>query len=232
MGLLTRLGPVAEVSTESAHEGLVCVGDSILAAPRSWGELLARAAGWPLMSHAARGARSWQVIDQIPSLEGHRYAVGALSVGANDVLFDWDAERYDANLRAIVKAMHSSCDRVLVQTFPRCFRQFPGSSPQRRQAVAVADRMIRFAAAESGAAIVEAGDLRGQHLRPDRVHPSVRGQLLLADRAAGLLGLPQRPSDPMTGARNEHTRLRYLASTARTTVREWLARRHDTGINR
>jgi GDSL-like lipase/acylhydrolase family protein len=223
---------VAEVSTENAHEGLVCVGDSILAAPRSWGELLARAAGWGLVSHAARGARCWQVIEQLASLEGHRYAVGALSVGANDVLFDWDAERYDATLRAIVKAMQSSCDRVLVQTFPRCFRHFPGSSPRRRHAVVVANRMIRFVAAESGAAIVDAGDLRGQYLRPDRVHPSVRGQLLLADRAAEVLGLPRRPSDAMTGARNEHSRPRYLASTARTTVREWRARRHESGISR
>ncbi len=226
---------MAEVSTGSeheGHEGLVCVGDSILAAPRSWGELLADAAGWSWVSHAARGARSSQVLDQLLSLEGHRYAVGALSVGANDVLAGWDAARYDANLRAIVKALRSSCDRVLVQTLPRAFRRFPGSSPQRRRAVVVADRMIRAAVTECGAAIVDAGDLTGQLLRPDRVHPSVRGQLLLADRAAEALGLPQRPSDAMTDARNEHTRPRYLASTARTTVREWVARRHESGISR
>lgn len=207
----------------------MCIGDSILAAPGSWGELLARAAGWSWVNHAARGARSWQVTDQLAALDGHRYTVGVLSVGANDVLFDWDADRYDANLRTILSALQSSCDRVLVQTFPRAFRRFPGSSPQRRSAVVIADRMIRSAVAESGATIVDAGDLRGQLLRPDRVHPSVRGQLLLADRAAAVLGLTQRPSDAMTGARNEprneHTRLRHVASTARTTVRELLARR-------
>jgi lysophospholipase L1-like esterase len=208
---------------------LVCVGDSIIAAPRSWGELLARTEGWPVTRHSARGARSWQVLEQLPLLEGHHYAVGALTVGANDVLFDWDAERYDANLRAILKAMHSTCDRVLVQTFPRAFRRFLGSSPQRRAAVVIADGLIQTAVTNLGGTIVDGSDLSGQLLRPDRVHPSVLGQMVLADRAAEVLGLSRRPSVTVlarAGARNEHGRARYLASTARTTVRELLARRH------
>jgi hypothetical protein len=217
---------VAEVRADSVHEGLVCIGDSILAAPRSWGRLLADAGDWPLVRHAVRGARSWQVLDQVHPLAGRRYAVGALSMGANDVLFEWDAQRYDANLRAVLSVMLATCDRVLVQTFPHAFRRFPGSSPQRRRDVVTADRIIESAVADLGGDLLDGSDLRGQLLCPDRVHPSVRGHLLLADRAAALVGLPDRPSRTAVDIRNDHGRVRYLASTARTTVRELLARRH------
>ncbi len=213
---------------DSAGE-LVCVGDSIITAERSWGYLLAQAAGWSLVRVSARGARSWRVLEQLPHLNGHRYAVGALTVGANDVLFDWDAERYDANLRTILTAMNSTCDRVLVQTFPRSFRRFPGSASERRDAVAVADRLIVAAAADAGAEIVDGGDLTGRLLCPDRVHPSVLGHLVLADRAAAILQLGHLPSADSADARNDHGRARYLAAAARTTVRELLARvRHAT----
>ncbi len=116
-----------------ADDGLVCVGDSIVLADRSWASRLAQAGGWPLGRLAERGARSWQVVNQLPELRAHRYAVGALTVGANDVLFDWDEQRLEANVSEILEAMNAACDRVLVQTLPRSFRRFPRSSPLRRE---------------------------------------------------------------------------------------------------
>ncbi|HEX4016882.1 MAG TPA: GDSL-type esterase/lipase family protein [Frankiaceae bacterium] len=207
-----------------ADEGLVCVGDSIITAEQSWGFRVAQAGGWPLVRVSARGARSWQVLEQLPHLRGHRYAVGALTAGANDVLFDWDAACYEANLRNILKAMSPSCERLLIATLPRSFRRFPGSSPARREHTASANRIILAAAAEVGAEIVDGGDLGGRLMRPDRVHPSVLGHLVLADRAARLLGLGVQPSAIATGARNEDSGVRYLAVTARHTLRELRAR--------
>jgi hypothetical protein len=209
---------------QNRDQGLVCVGDSIINADRSWGYRLAGAGGWTLVRHSARGAPSWQVLDQLTHLHGHRYAVGALSVGANDVLFDWDAARYEANLRSILEVMNSTCDQVLVQTFPRSFRRFPGSPPQRRDAIASADRVIGAAIADLGGAIVDGGDLAGRLLCPDRVHPSVLGHLVLADRAAATLGLAVRPTAVAADTRNDHSYSRYLATTARTTIRELLGR--------
>ncbi len=217
---------------QGAGEGLVCVGDSIISAERSWGFLLAGAGHWPLVRHSARGARSWQVLDQLPHLRGHRFVVGALTVGANDLLFDWNAERYAANLRAILQVMNSTCDQVLLQSFPQSFRAFPGSSPQRRAAVVVADEMIRAAVSDIGGAIVDGSDLKGRLLCPDRVHPSVLGHLVLADRAAGILGLDRRPSAGVTAARNDHSRIRYAAASARATVREALARGRKSASTR
>ena len=154
------------------------------------------AAGWPWVRHAARGARSWQVLDQLASLEGHRYAVGALTVGANDVLFDWDAERYDANLRAILEAMNASMRSGAGSDISARFPALSGLvAAASARPSSLPTSMIRAAATELGAAIVDGGDLRGQLLRPDRVHPSVRGQMVLADRAAAILGLDRRPSD-------------------------------------
>jgi hypothetical protein len=212
------------VADGGAQEGLVCIGDSIITADRSWGYWLARAGEWSLTRHSARGARSWQVRDQLPHLRGHRYAVGALTVGANDILFDWDAARYEANLRDILDVMNSTCDRVLVATLPSSFRRFPGSSPARREKTASANRMILTATADAGAGIVDGSDLAGQLLCPDRVHPSVRGHLLLADRAAAVLGLDAQPSAAAEGASNDHRRYEYLAATAKITLRELLER--------
>ena len=71
---------------------LVAVGDSIVHAEDSWAAWLARAMGQPLRRVSANGARSDDVLEQLPGLAGERYAVACLSVGTNDVLFAWDAE--------------------------------------------------------------------------------------------------------------------------------------------
>ncbi len=207
-----------------ADEGLVCVGDSIITAERSWGFWLAHVAGWALVRHSARGARSWQVLDQLPHLVGHRYAVGALTVGANDILFDWNAARYEANLRNILEAMNATCDRVLVQTFPRSFRRFPGSPRERATKIALADGVIHAATADVGGEILDGSDLAGRFLCPDRVHPSVLGHLLLADRAADVLGLAVHASAAAPGARNDHRRCEYVTAATKTAIREVIAR--------
>ncbi len=94
----------------------------------------------------------------------------------------------------------------------------------RRAATAEANRLLVAVVAEVGGEIVDGSDLAGRLLRPDRVHPSVLGHRLLADRAAQILGLEVRPSAIGGCERNTDGRGRYLAVTARTTLREMLAR--------
>ncbi len=52
-----------------------------------------------------------------------------------------------------------------------------------------------MALAACGALVIAGDDLSGARLlQPDRVHPTERGQLLLADRAATALGVTPSPS--------------------------------------
>ncbi len=74
--------------------GIVAVGDSIVAAEESWATWLSRAMGQPLRNLAVGGSLSDDVVGQVVALAEGEYAVACLSVGTNDILFDWDAERF------------------------------------------------------------------------------------------------------------------------------------------
>jgi len=112
------------------NDGLVAVGDSLVNAGRSWAFLLAESGGLPLTRHSVGGADSAKVLEQLPSLTGHRYEIGALSVGANDVLSGWSALTFNANLFRTVEALTEVCDRVLVQTIPAGLGSVFGVFPQ------------------------------------------------------------------------------------------------------
>jgi lysophospholipase L1-like esterase len=140
---------------------------------------------------SANGSRAVDVVDQLPLLTGERYAVACLSVGANDVLFDWDAEAFRRRLGTIVTAAGAVAERVVVPTVTRGLGRFPGSGPVLRRRVEEANAAL----ATCGALVIAGDDLRGPRLlQPDRIHPTLEGQLLLADRAASALGLIPAPS--------------------------------------
>lgn len=172
--------------------GIVAIGDSLVDADESWAHWLSLATGHPLERLSAGGSRSADVVEhQLPRLTGRRYAVACLTIGTNDILFDWDADAYAANLAAIVAAADAVAERVLVATISRGLAAFPGSGTRFRRRVGAANAAIRACEAS----VVEGEDLRGPRLMgADRVHLTVAGQLALADRAAQALGRTRLPS--------------------------------------
>ena len=170
---------------------LIVLGDSIVHAEDSWAAWLARSMGEPLRRLSANGARSDDVLEQLQGLAGERHATACLSVGTNDVLFDWDAAGFADRLGRIVEAVGASADRVVVPTISLSLARFPGGGPEFRRRVQEANTAL----AASGALVIRGDDLSGPRLlQPDRIHPTAEGQLLLADRAATALGVNPRPS--------------------------------------
>ncbi|MDQ4051633.1 MAG: SGNH/GDSL hydrolase family protein [Actinomycetota bacterium] len=171
--------------------GIVAVGDSLVNAELSWAHWLGRAMDQPLDRVSADGARSAGVREQVRLLEGHQYDVACLTVGTNDILFDWDPGEFADNLAAIVDAAKGSAERVVVPTISLGLASFPGSGAVFRRRVRQANAVLD----ESGALVFAGDDLRGPRLMgPDRIHPTLVGQLVLADRAAELLGVAPSPS--------------------------------------
>ena len=81
----------------------------------------------------------------------------------------------------------------------------PRAAPKPRAASAI----VRAVAREHGAALADLDDLAGAPwLLPDAVHPTARGQLEIADRAARALGAPRcrRRSSRSTGSRRARAR--------------------------
>jgi hypothetical protein len=84
----------------------------------------------------------------------------------------------------------------------------PRAAPKPRTANAI----IRRAAGEVGAVVVDLEDLAGAPwLLPDAVHPTAVGQLEIADRAARVLGAPRLPSATVEVHRSRRARGRFAA---------------------
>lgn len=170
---------------------LVAVGDSNIHAEDSWAAWLARAMGEDLRRVSANGSRSDDALEQVSTLTAERYAVACLSIGGNDALFDWNAEVYAERLVRILDALRAVADQVLAATVTRSFAGFPGAGPGVRRRVEELNALITA----SGVTVVAGDDLRGPRLlQADRVHYTLEGQLLLADRAAAALGVTPPPS--------------------------------------
>jgi hypothetical protein len=170
---------------------LVAVGDSMVHAEESWPEWLAKAMGQPLRRISANGARADDVLVQLSSLAGERYAVACLSVGGNDALFDWDATVFAERIGEIATALLASADRVVIPTISRSLAGFPGGGGEIRRRVVEANAVL----AASGLTVFPGDDLHGPRLhQADRIHPTLEGQLFLADRAAEALGVIPAPS--------------------------------------
>jgi hypothetical protein len=188
--------------------GIVAIGDSLINADRSWAHWLGLAMGQPLHRVSVDGALSRDVVDQLPPLAGEQYAVACLSVGGNDVMFEWDADEFADNLATIVAAATASAERVVVQTISLGLASFPGSAAAFRRHAQHANSIIRGC----GALVLAGDDLRGpRHLVADRIHPTLAGQLVLADRAAAVLGVTPPPSllyeGPLEVARSAYYRV-------------------------
>ena len=177
-------------------------------APRAWAQWLAEALELPFTKLARDGAQARDVLaDQVPRLEGP-YDVACLYVGVNDARsLDWDAGAYEQALRASVAALVACSGRLLLCTLPVDLGR-PRAAPKPRAASAI----VRAVAGEHGAALAELDDLAGPPwLLPDAVHPTARGQLEIADRAARALGAERLPSSLVEVHRSRRARARFAA---------------------
>jgi len=189
--------------------GLVALGDSITrgrgmapaygADPRSWAHWLAEAMALPFLNLAEDGAGARDVRErQLPHLPG--CGVATLYVGVNDARrADFAAAPFAADVEALVAGLASAAERVAVLTIPLDLGR-----PRAGADVVTANAILRRAAREAGAVIVELEDFGGwRHVLPDAVHPTALGQVDIADRAAEALGVVTRPSgvaDVLRGA--------------------------------
>jgi lysophospholipase L1-like esterase len=180
--------------------GLVALGDSITNGggnmargvyPRSWAHWLALALGLPYTGLATDGATAPDVVaDQLPRLRDG-YDVGALFIGVNDVRsVEWDPGTFAAAHGRALQAIAQHSATTLALTIPLDLGR-----PRAGAKVATANAIVRRAAREHGALVVDLDDLRPYRaLLPDAVHPHAVGQLEIADRAARTLGAPRLPS--------------------------------------
>jgi lysophospholipase L1-like esterase len=191
---------------DMAGGGVVAVGDSAIhggftrqqfITPQSWAQHLAEAGDWPFTRYARGGHTSGQVVDeQLPLITRDDYDVGAVSVGANDLQFGWDAERFAANMEAILARLADVADRVLVTTVPPAFRRLPGADRRINQSVPQANDIITGVASAQGAHVIDLADFTSRRwLRPDRAHPTALGSAEIGQRAAAVLGLGRAPAD-------------------------------------
>jgi lysophospholipase L1-like esterase len=189
-----------------AAGGVVAVGDSVIHGgftrvqfipPQSWAQHLAEIGDWSFTRYARGGHFSSQVVDeQLPLVARDDYDVGALSVGANDLQFGWDPDRFGANMDAILTRLAEAADRVVVTTVPPTFRRLPGADRRINQSVPTANDIIVRVASDHGARVIDLSDFTGRRwLRPDRAHPTALGSAEIGQRAAEVLGLARAPAD-------------------------------------
>jgi lysophospholipase L1-like esterase len=200
-----------------SRRGLVALGDSItnghgepaLGVPmQSWAQWLAEALGLPFTKLARDGAQASDVLaEQVPRLQGP-YDLACLYVGVNDARsLDWDAGAYEEALRAGAVALADCSERLLLCTVPADLGR-PRAAPKPRAASAI----VRAVARDHGAALADLDDLAGPPwLLPDAVHPTARGQLEIADRAARALGAPTLPSALIEIHGSRRARARFAA---------------------
>lgn len=201
---------------------VVAVGDSIVAADGSWPELIAVASRQECRKTAVGGATSTDALAQLDAL-GSGHTVGAVSVGTNDIVKGLDVVRFRENLARLLAALSPVCETVVVQTLPLRLNRLPGAANLTREVVAVND-VIAAEAAAAGALLLDASDLEGRCLSPDRIHPSHDGQALLATRAGVLLGVatPDYPRRPVATVRA----VRQTATASLSAIRRRATQRH------
>ena len=189
-----------------ADGGVVAVGDSIIhggftraqfVEPRSWAQHLAEIGGWQFTSFARGGDPSRLVVEeQLPLVVRDDYDVGAVTVGANDLIYEWDEERFEANLDAILARLAEVAERVVVTNVPASFRRLVGEDRRFKQSVPTANGIIARTASKHGALVVDLTDLNSRRwIRPDRAHPTALGSVEIGQRAAEVLGLERAPAD-------------------------------------
>lgn len=208
--------------------GVVAVGDSIINGqtyrqvvhPQSWAQWLAEAGDWPFTRYSRGGAASADVVsEQLPRLNRTGYDVAAVTVGANDLLYGWDADEFAANVGAILSRLCEVADRVVLTNLPLTFRRLPGADRKINAAVPAANELLSKAAAEHDAVLIDVSDMaRAAWLHPDKVHPTALGLREIGRRAGVALGLPD-PGGPVVGTIGFGQRTRHGARSAGQVVR-------------
>ncbi len=199
-------------STAPLRRGLVALGDSITRGrggapalgvhPQPWAQWLAESLELPFTNLASDAATAPDVLrEQVPLLHGP-YDLACLYVGVNDVRgTDWDPAAFARDVRAVLAAMSSAADRVLVLAPPHDLGR-PPAAPKPAQAGGV----LREEAARAGAALADLAAFGGRRdVLPDAVHPTSLGMLAIADAAARALGddrLPSALALPLGGPRH------------------------------
>lgn len=206
--------------------GVIAVGDSIInggtiqrwTTPQSWAQTLAERADLPFTKYAQGGHASSDVVEhQLPRVTRTGYDVGAVTVGANDLLAGTDPDLFAANLTTILSRMGAVAQRVVVTNLPTSFVVDP----------ARANALIARVADGCGAVLVDVSDMNSPLLlRPDRVHPTDVGLTEIGYRAAVALGYERGPEVPVkagAGYRTGHAWSR-LDHAARRRVRGLIKR--------
>ncbi len=205
--------------------GVLAFGDSITngggelqwgVALQSWALWVARGLGLPFTTYAQDGALAADVArGQLAawrerSRPDARYEVGCLYAGVNDVRKPgWDGLAFGRDYRTALGALAGRCDRVLALTIPLDLGRPRAGAP-----VGEANAIIRAAAAEHGALIVDLSGFGARNLvMADHVHPTAFGQVAIAERALAVLaadGLPARVRPSSLVTPDERTRWRRL----------------------
>lgn len=196
------------------------MGDSIIeggTSPQSWAQHLAEAGRWPFTKYARGGHLSQNVVDeQLSRIVHDDYDVAALTVGANDLLYRWDAATFRRNLGTILEKLSEVAERVVVSNVPLAFRRIPGTRRWVNLPVAAANNLVVDEAGRHGALVLDVTDFHGPRwMCPDGVHPTALGLEEMGRRAAVLLGVPA----PLIDSRR--LGLRYVASYAAGLTQEY-----------
>ena len=176
---------------------------------QSWAQWLAEALGLPFTKLARDGALARDVLaEQVPRLEGP-YDVALPLRRASTTRARWTGTPAPTSeaLRATAAALAACSERLLLCTLPADLGR-PRAAPKPRAASAI----VRAVAGEHGAALADLDDLAGPPwLLPDAVHPTARGQLEIADRAARALGAATLPSSLIEVHGSRRARARFAA---------------------
>ena len=171
--------------TDQRQAGLVAVGDSIVngfnqplakVPPMGFGQHVAQALDLAYTRYARGGITTAEIAERHVSRVVHRYEIGVVACGTNDVYQRRSVDEFRSNARTILGHLAANCERVAVLTIP---------------ASETATAILKSTADEYENVLAVDATLVGPRLlRGDCVHPTSVGQLELADRVAAALGMP------------------------------------------
>jgi lysophospholipase L1-like esterase len=167
---------------------------------RGWVGHMAEALGIPrpnCVNLGRHGATTQQAVDEQLGLA---LATGAplagFVIGLNDLISDWQPDRFRRNMLRIIGALTGSAEIVFTTTYPDITGQIPVHArlrPLLQQRFDGANEFLRAAAADAGvlfldiAADPRAGD--GRMWADDGLHPSPAGHRYFGAAVATMIGL-------------------------------------------
>ena len=176
---------------------------------QSWAQWLAEALALPFTKLARDGALRARRADRADPAPGRALRRRLPLRRGQRRALNWTGTPAATSkaLRASAAALAACSERLLLCTLPADLGR-PRAAPKPRAASAI----VRSVAVDHGAALAELDDLAGAPwLLPDAVHPTARGQLEIADRAARALGTARLPSSLIEVHRSRRARARFAA---------------------